>query len=129
MEDVDVKDLLRRLDDLSRILKIISDDLMEIIEMLRAYAESGAERGHVTSRTGGARSVKTRTIDEIQSAFPKDLLGLLIFEVTGDHIIIRPKQYLGPENFARVASIVREQFGGEYVSQGKESHFRVPRFT
>ncbi|MEM2320285.1 MAG: hypothetical protein QXS79_00135 [Candidatus Bathyarchaeia archaeon] len=61
-----------------------------------------------------------RTIDEVQGVFPKDLLSLLIFEVKEDYIIIKPRQYLGPENFARVASIVREQFG-ESMSAKEEN--------
>lgn len=128
-EEVDIKDLLRRLDDLSRVLKMISSDLAEITRMLRAYAESIAERGHGAPKPSTAQPMRMRTIDEVQKVFPKDLLGLLIFEVSEDYILIKPKQYLGPENFARVASIVREQFGGEYVSQGKESHFRIPKYA
>lgn len=128
MDDVDIKDLLRRLDDLARVLKIISDDLAEITGILRAYAESSLIGKHPTSKLGAGSSEKVRDIGDVQRAFPKDLLSLLIFEATEDYIVIKPKQYLGPENFARIASIVREQFKGEYVSQGKESHFRIPRF-
>lgn len=129
MEDVEIKDLLRRLDDLSKVLRMISEDLAEIIRVLRAYVESNVEGERAAPKPGMSQPIKMRTIDEVQRVFPKDLLGLLIFEVKEDYIIIKPKQYLGPENFARVASIVREQFGGEYVSQGRESHFRIPRFT
>lgn len=129
MEDADIKDLLRRLDDLSKVLRIISEDLAEIIRMLRAYLESNVEEERAAPRPSVSQPMKMRTIDEVQRVFPKDLLSLLIFEVKEDYIIVKPKQYLGTENFARVASIVREQFGGEYVSQGRESHFRIPRFT
>lgn len=129
MEDIDIKELLRRLDDLARILKIISNDLTEIMELLRAYVEPSVEGGRLAPKQSMAQPLKARTVDEVQRYFPKELLSLLIFEVTEDHIIIKPKQYLGPENFARVASIVREQFRGEYVSQGKESHFRISRFA
>jgi len=41
-------------------------------------------------------------------------------------VIIKPRQFLGSENFAKIASTVRG-IGGEYISAGKESHFRVPR--
>jgi hypothetical protein len=47
------------------------------------------------------------------------------FEETETYIIIKPRQYLGSENFARIASIIRG-IGGEYVSAGRDSHFRIP---
>jgi len=50
----------------------------------------------------------------------------LSFEEKGEYIIIKPKQFLGSENFAKIASAVRGM-GGEYISAGKDSHFRVPK--
>ncbi|MEM2557528.1 MAG: hypothetical protein QW600_02410 [Candidatus Bathyarchaeia archaeon] len=125
-EEVDIKEILKRIDDLTVVLKYISDDLAEISRALRLRLET-----HMPSApsTGVTQLQKLRTIDDVQKIFPQDLLGLLMFEVTDDYIIIKPRQYLGPENFARIASIVREQLKGEYVSHGKESHFRVPRRT
>ncbi|MEM2309716.1 MAG: hypothetical protein QXV71_04365 [Candidatus Bathyarchaeia archaeon] len=123
-EEVDIKEILKRIDDLTVVLKYISDDLAEISRALRLRLET-----HMPSAPsiGVTQLQKLRTIDDVQKVFPQDLLGLLMFEVTDDYIIIKPRQYLGPENFARIASIVREQLKGEYVSHGKESHFRVPR--
>ena len=57
--------------------------------------------------------------------FPKALEEMLTFEVQGNYTIIKPRQYLGSENFSKIAAIVREA-GGEYISAGKQSHFRVP---
>jgi hypothetical protein len=54
------------------------------------------------------------------------LENLLNFEEKEDYIIIRPRQFLGSENFAKIASAVRGM-GGEYISAGKASHFRVPK--
>ncbi len=52
MEKVDVKDLLRRLDDLSKFLKIISEDLVEIMRILRlTLNQMLRERGSRLSRT------------------------------------------------------------------------------
>lgn len=42
--------------------------------------------------------------------------------------LVRAKQFLGSENFAKIASIVRG-LGGSYVSQGKQSHFEVSKAT
>ena len=58
--------------------------------------------------------------------FPEELEARLSFEEKGEYIIIKPKQFLGSENFAKIASAVRGM-GGEYISAGKDSHFRVPK--
>jgi len=58
--------------------------------------------------------------------FPENLEGMLTFEEVKDFIVIKPRQFLGSENFAKIAAIVRDA-GGEYISAGKESHFRIPR--
>jgi len=58
--------------------------------------------------------------------FPEDLHGLLSFEETEDEWIVRPKRFLGKENFVKVAAIV-EAHKGKYVSAGKESHFVIPK--
>jgi hypothetical protein len=58
--------------------------------------------------------------------FPEDLENLLSFEEKQDYIMIKPRQFLGSDNFAKIASIIRG-IGGDYVSAGKGSHFRVPK--
>jgi hypothetical protein len=69
---------------------------------------------------------KQRSLDDIRMSFPEELETRLSFEEKGDYIIIKPKQFLGSENFAKIASASRGM-GGEYISAGKESHFRVPK--
>ena len=69
---------------------------------------------------------RERTLESVVQAFPKDLAELLYFEDAGDHILVRPKGYLGSERFQRILEIVRN-LGGEYVSTGKDSHFKVPK--
>lgn len=71
-------------------------------------------------------SGKVRTLEDIKMSFPEDLEARLSFEEKGDYIIIKPKQFLGSENFAKIASAIRGM-GGEYISAGKDSHFRVPK--
>jgi hypothetical protein len=46
---------------------------------------------------------------------------------SAQYIKISPKQFLGAENFAKIASLIRNELGGQYVSQGKSSHFLVPK--
>lgn len=67
-----------------------------------------------------------KSIVDVSNLFPKDLADMVLFEQTETYITIKPRQYLGSENFAKIAAIVRDQ-NGEYVSAGKESHFRIPR--
>ena len=69
---------------------------------------------------------KLRSLDDIRMSFPEELESRLGFEDKGDYILIKPKQFLGSENFAKIASAVRGM-GGEYISAGKDSHFRVPK--
>jgi len=120
-----IDDILRRIDELIGILKIISDDLAEISKSLKATVTL-KEIPEVTPLT---QTRQMQTINDVQKIFPRDLAGMLYFEETDEYILIRPRQYLGPENFAKIASIVRDQLGGEYVSAGRESHFRIPRKT
>jgi hypothetical protein len=65
-------------------------------------------------------------IEDVKMMFPEDLEGLLNFEDKGEYIKITPRQYLGAENFAKIAQIVRGA-GGDYISAGKDSHFRIPK--
>jgi hypothetical protein len=65
---------------------------------------------------------KPQSIDEL---FPENLRHLLVFEEKEGFYIIKPRQFLGSENFARIADIVKTK-GGEYISSGKNSHFRIP---
>ena len=51
---------------------------------------------------------------------------MLNFEEKEEYIIIKPRQFLGADNFAKIASVVRE-LNGDYISAGKDSHFRVPK--
>jgi hypothetical protein len=60
--------------------------------------------------------------------FPEDLRALLSFEETAGGWKITPRAYLGPEIFRKAMGIVR-QHGGQYVSAGKDSHFRIPSIT
>jgi hypothetical protein len=71
-------------------------------------------------------ATKQRSLDDIRMSFPEELETRLSFEEKGDYIIIKPKQFLGSENFAKIASASRGM-GGEYISAGKDSHFRVPK--
>ena len=65
-------------------------------------------------------------VDRIRNGFPDDLQKLLDFFEKGDYVIAKPKHYLAGEDFKAIATIVKE-FGGDYISAGKESHFKIPK--
>jgi len=123
VENPKIEDLLKKIDELIDIFKILSEDLKDISNNLRSIIEAKPVSPLETGETAGP----SRTIDDVQRVFPPELVGMLYFEETGEYIMVKPRQYLGPDNFAKIASIVRDQLGGEYISAGKDSHFRVPR--
>jgi hypothetical protein len=69
---------------------------------------------------------RSKLLEDIKMMFPEDLENMLTFEEKDDYIMIKPRQFLGSENFSKIASVVRGA-GGDYVSAGKASHFRVPK--
>lgn len=66
------------------------------------------------------------TLENVKTMFPEDLEQLLNFTEKDGYIVIKPRQFLGSDNFAKIASIVRGT-GGDYVSAGKDSHFRLKK--
>ena len=77
-------------------------------------------------KTVRSKKPETNIIEELKKKFPENLREYLSFKDSGEYIVIEPRQFLGAENFAEIAKIVREA-GGDYVSAGKESHFRIPK--
>jgi len=58
--------------------------------------------------------------------FPEDLASMLKIVEEKDKYVIKTRQFLGAENFAKIASIIRDA-GGKYISAGKDSHFEIPK--
>ncbi|MEM2913975.1 MAG: hypothetical protein QXH91_01045 [Candidatus Bathyarchaeia archaeon] len=130
-EKSEVEEILGRLDELLKILKFLSEDLTEISRNLKTMVRQPIIESQSTisfeEPSFPVSPGPMRAVEDVQKMFPQDLARMLYFEVTEDYMLIKPRQYLGSENFAKIATIVRDQLKGEYVSQGKESHFRVPR--
>jgi hypothetical protein len=123
-----LENLLEKIDEILRGLKVISDDLRTISASLKSMAV-----GQITHPAPQGPAPEAResvggqkTVEDIRLSFPPDLENLLNIDERNDYIIIKPKQFLGSENFAKIASTVRG-LGGEYISAGKDSHFRVPK--
>jgi hypothetical protein len=120
-EKINMKELARKVDELLNLLKVISGDLTEVSMSLKAA--TGTTAAPVISV---APSTKTRDINDIKQAFSSELTGMLLFEENEKFVIVKPRRFLGSDNFAKIASIVRD-LGGEYVSAGRNSHFNVPK--
>jgi hypothetical protein len=137
--------LLQKVDEITISLTKISEELRSVSSSLKSLAVgqiTSQPTVHVTrvqiqpsspstlttppSASASSPSAKQRSLDDVRMSFPEELETRLSFEEKGDFTIIKPKQFLGSENFAKIASAVRGM-GGEYISAGKESHFRVPK--
>ena len=117
--------LIERVDELLLVLKKISEDLHSISASAKSIAVSQItqpmpQTTSVSHETPGKRT----KLEDVRMAFPEELENLLSFEEKSDYVVIKPRQFLGSENFAKIASAVRG-LGGEYISAGKDSHFRV----
>jgi hypothetical protein len=63
------------------------------------------------------------TPDQIYAEFPPELAELLDFKEEEDVMILKPREFL-KEAFKDVAAVVKG-IGGEYISAGRDSHFKV----
>jgi len=121
------EELLERIDELLNVLKMISRDLSEVSKSLKTVAVPSAPEVPAAPATPTpAGAAVTRGVEDVKMLFSKDLEDMLSFEEKGEFIVVKPRQYLGSDNFGKIASIIRG-VGGEYISAGKQSHFRVPK--
>jgi hypothetical protein len=123
-----IESLLERVDEILLVLKGISDDLCIVSASLKSMAVSQITHTAQQAPPLAAREgyEPQKTVEDIRMSFPPDLENLLSIEERDEYIIVKPRQFLGSENFAKIASAVRGM-GGEYISAGKDSHFRVPK--
>jgi len=128
-EKESLQKILQRIDEVLLVLHKVAEDLRQISIALKPLAISQLPQPTAPPKptpTLPKTPERIQPMEEIKMMFPEDLENLLNFEEKEDYIIIKPRQFLGPENFAKIASVVRG-IGGEYISAGKASHFRVPR--
>jgi hypothetical protein len=129
-EKKNVERLVQRIDELLMVLNQVAEDLRQVSISLKAIAVSQFPQPVTVPPTPAPVLPKVpermQAVEDIKMMFPEDLENLLSFEEKEDYIMIKPRQFLGSENFAKIASVVRG-IGGDYVSAGKASHFRVPK--
>ncbi len=137
--------LVQKIDELLTILRDVSEDLKTVSASVKSLAVS-----QITARPATSPPAKTsapvprpsatpapklpvsvsseagniQNVEDVRMMFPQEVDSMLAFEDKGEYVMIKPKQFLGSENFAKIASTVRG-IGGEYISAGRDSHFRV----
>lgn len=130
-EKKNLEKLVQRIDELLVVLSRVAEDLRQVSISLKSLAVSQLPQPSVTPSPAPVPVMprsgeRLQSVEDIKMMLPEDLESLLNFEEKQDYIIIKPRQFLGSENFAKIASAVRG-IGGEYISAGKASHFKVPR--
>jgi len=133
---------LRRMEEIAILLGLVTEDLKEICEELKAMAASAppqakqVEAEAKAEPTTGLVEAGPLTIEKVQDMFPEELLGKLYFEDAGDSIIVRPRSYLGDE-FREVARIACESLEAytsapertaTSKSRRKKPRLNIPRF-
>jgi hypothetical protein len=129
--------IVQRIDELLAVMRDVSEDLKTVSASLKSMAVAqitaqpaaraaspSSSPKPATLAPAAATAPKSQNIEDIRMMFPQELDTMLAFEDKGDYVMIKPKQFLGSENFAKIASTVRG-IGGEYISAGRDSHFRV----
>jgi hypothetical protein len=128
-----LNELLVKVDAIAVSVNKISDELRSVSASLKSLAVGQITQPSTQTPSPSSSATlqpiretsKQRSLDDIRMSFPEELESRLGFEEKGDFIIIKPKAFLGT-NFAKIASAVKGM-GGEYISAGKDSHFRVPK--
>ena len=118
--------LIQRMNDLLVVLETIAEDLKELVTTLKSSVRPIPQPSVQPPAPSPPVHERIQKIEDVRMMFPKELEDMLAFEEEAEYIVVKPRQYLGAENFAKIASIVRGA-GGEYISAGKESHFRIPK--
>lgn len=129
-EKESLEKLVEKVDELLVVLNRMSEDMRGVSAAIKATLCLPATQPTAQASAAVSQPVQgaKKAVDDVRLAFPEDLEALLSFQEKTDYIMVKPKQFLGSENFAKIASTVRG-LGGEYISAGKDSHFRVPKKT
>lgn len=98
----------------------IRNGLTVIVEDLNGFLAEQEKSAPISAST----KVSMKSIENVEGLFTTEMRDLLAFSEKNGKIIVKPRQYLGSENFAKIAAKVRDE-GGEYVSAGKDSHFTI----
>ena len=102
-----------------------TEDIDESFRTLKGTVFSLQSKGEIIDDSKKAVE-SDKKLEPIKKAFPQELANLLIFSETTDAVIIKPKEFLGSATFAKIGAVVRE-LKGEYISAGRDSHFKIKK--
>jgi len=97
------------------VVEALSDAFEKLTQRLREIANAGKQ------------AKVSITIERITQVLPRDLAKLVTFSDESDCIKVKMKTYLGADAFTRLNRTLRDSFDAEYVSNGKESHFKIKK--
>jgi hypothetical protein len=125
MKDQDKEKLDKPLERAHACMQLIAEELSGLAASMKPYAKTQTVQPQIATPIPAGQEVQT--VENVEKAFPEDLRELLNFEDKDEYVAIKPRAFLGAENFAKIADIVKKQLNGDYISMGKQSHFRVPK--
>ena len=99
--------LMGKVDEILLTLSKVSEELRSISASMKSLAVGQITQPTAQAPMSAPTAERKRSLDDIRMSFPEELESRLSFEEKGDYIIIKPKQFLGSENFAKIASAVR----------------------
>jgi len=106
-------------------LELDRDELKAILRKVREAAQRFTQEiAEAEKLLAAAPSVAPEIA--LSEKFPPELREHLRFFNEEGYVRVEPKHYLGKMLFAQIATVARE-LGGEYVSAGRDSHFRFKR--
>ena len=127
-----LKDMRDATNVMSHNMVIIADTLKKYLEEKNTVKQETVKTSPPSTATKITSSAPVASvaapvneyIRKTKNLFEPTLETLLTFTEEDRYIVIKPRQFLGSENFAKIAQILRDN-DGEYISAGRDSHFRI----
>ena len=120
-------------------MTVVDKLVMEIEAYHKIYMGKNREESEVVeAKAGVADNVtilepqvqlpndNTERIRKVKAGLSDNQLKMVSIYVENNCVIVKPRQFLGSEDFAKIGSSIRKM-GGEYISAGRDSHFRIPK--
>jgi len=119
------------LDSIANSVANIAEEIKRQTELLEKLLEVTEQLNRINEeRMILLKEIRARetqiTMEKVASSIPKKIREKLVFEEDDEEIRIKPQEFLGRDDFRLVASKIQD-LGGEYISAGRSSYFRIPR--
>jgi len=101
----------------------MSEDLLDILNEFADALEAATVKLRENIKQIQKKPDNPQLLDKLN--LPNELKTLLNAETKENMVILKPKRYLGTENFSKIMEALKP-YEGKYVSQGKNSHFTIP---